>query len=240
MAMIGAAAVAAIVILSAAKNLFRAHARSFAALRMTAPVCLLGGFLLFHVLAVIMAHCVYRMGESVQSFRFYAAVYWIGLWLAALYGRQLGARLPRTAGVVLLAAVSLFAVSQVVGLSFATREDGPHRDEVARLGSRIPKDKLVLADRVEELRVFGDVNARRVPDIKYGQAPLTWGEIGEAGKDGRLWGIVVWNADLMAEGRFGEALRELVFDPGKFPQLRKLKTESRMSVWEFVQWEGTK
>ncbi len=238
MAMIAAAAVAtAIVILSAAKNLFRAHARSFAALRMTAPVYLLGGFLLFHVLAVIMAHSVYRMGEAVQSFRFYVAVYWIGLWLVALYVRRLSARLPlkpRRTAAMLVAAAAVLAASQAVGVLLAAKRDAPGRDEVARLGKRIPKDKLVLADRVEELRVFGEVNARCVPDVKYGQAPLTWSEIGQAGRDGRLWGIVLWNDGLCRQGRFGDALRELVLSPGMFPQLRKLETGSRMSVWEFV------
>jgi hypothetical protein len=47
-------------------------------------VCLLGGALLFHVLIVVMAHSLYRMGESIHSFRFYVPVYWIGLWLLAL------------------------------------------------------------------------------------------------------------------------------------------------------------
>ena len=245
-----AAAVAAIVILSAARNLLRAHARSFAALRMTAPVCLLGGFLLFHVLAVIMAHVLYRMGEAVQSFRFYVAVYWIGLWLAALYGQRLAARRlnPRRAAAVLVAAAAVFAASQAVGpllpglwsrgraaSVFAARNDEPNRDEMARLGRRIPQDKLVLTHRVEELRVFGGANARCLPDIKYGQAPLTWCEIGQAGNDGRLWGIAVWNEDLCREGRFGDALRQLVLHPDKFPPWRKLETGGRMSVWQFVQ-----
>jgi hypothetical protein len=213
-------------------------------------VCLLGAFLLFHVLAVIMAHCFYRLGEPVQSFRFYTPVYWIGLWLAAQCGQRFGGRAARP---LLVAAAAVFAAAQLAGPLLpevwgrvrgtpvaAASRDAPGREEVARLGEEIPKDKLVLADCVEELRVFGDINARRAPDGKYGQAPVTWTEIDEAGRDGRLWGIAVWDEAPFAEGRFGDALRELVVNPGKLPRLRKLETGGRMLVWEFVQRESTK
>ena len=214
-------------------------------------VCLLGGFLLFHVLAVIMAHCIYRMGEAVQSFRFYVAVYWIGLWLAALYGRtawrpaaaeaaegrggacRRGGRVRRVAGRRTAAAGAL-----VLG---ASERPSSRQEETSPTGMRwhgwekeSPRTSWCWPIAWKSCGCSGTSNARCVPDIKYGQAPLTWSEIGQAGKDGRLWGIVVWNDDLCREGRFGDALRELVFSPGKFPQLRKLETGSRMSVWEFV------
>ncbi|MCE5266943.1 MAG: hypothetical protein LLG00_03565 [Planctomycetaceae bacterium] len=211
--------------------------------------CLLGGFLFFHVGAVIMAHCVYQMGESVRSFRFYAPVYWIGLWLAALGARRLCGWLPVAvwrAGAVLAAGAVVFAVIDAARpvlpeawasdavLRLAEKRGGPDREAVARLARAIPKDKLVLADRVEELRVFGDVNARRLPDVKYGQAPLTRAELDSAGKDGRLWGIAVWEKDRFAQGRYGSALRDLVLTPGRVPEFQNVEAGGEMSVWKFV------
>jgi hypothetical protein len=211
-------------------------------------VCLLGAFLLFHVLVVVAAHCVYRLAESAQSARFYVPGYWIGLWLLVLCGRRLGARLPlkpRTAHAILAATLAVFAVSQAVGpllVTFleqrapvcAARTEEPSRHDVALLAKNIPKDRLVLSDSVQELQVFGNVNARHVPDIEFGEAPVTWREIDEAGKDGRLWGLVVWNEEQFAQGRYGDALREVVLNPDKFQQLRKLESAKGVLVWQFV------
>ncbi|MEN6450409.1 MAG: hypothetical protein ABFC96_07960 [Thermoguttaceae bacterium] len=204
-------------------------------------VALLGAFLLFHTFAIIMAHCVYRMGEAVQSPRFYVPVYWIALWFLAsgLGGlrrdscspRRAGERRRcRTAAAMIALAMAVFAASA----GFRGRQDQPDRDELTRLGQRIPKDKLVLADRVEELRVFADANARQTPDVAFGQAPLTWSQMDQAAQDGRLWGIALWDRDLSAEGRFGDALRDLVLNPGRFPQWRKTEIGGRMTAWEYA------
>ncbi|MEN6459515.1 MAG: glycosyltransferase family 39 protein [Thermoguttaceae bacterium] len=198
-------------------------------------VCLLGGFLLFHVLTIIMAHCVYRLGEAASSFRFYMPVYWIGLWIAALWLRRLAGR-SKSVGVAIVAAGVVWVVSMVVGalVPSAGRRPELDRRDAARLGRQIPSDKLVLGDDVESLRVFGKINARRLPDRAYGQVPLAWADIRAAGRDGRLWGIAVRDEKACGEGRFGEALRRLGSTTDGLPHFRKINAESQMSVWQFV------
>jgi hypothetical protein len=214
-------------------------------------ICLLGSALLFHVLVIVLAQGLYRMGESISSFRFYAPVYWIVLWLLALGVIRLRAQLSLSLPTVWTSAVAATVVFLAMAAPPTLRHFGrqivpptvkpptvnlkkPDRDEATRLGKEIPKDMLVLTDCVEELRVFGGINARHVPDRKYGQVPVTWGDIKRSGGGGHLWGIIVWDEAIFRGGGYGNALQELVVDPDKYPCLRRIETRGRMHIWKFV------
>jgi len=113
----------------------------------------------------------------------------------------------------------------------------PSREDVAMLKKHVPDDQIVLSNAFPQLRIFGKMNVRSIPRTYHpvpGVPPLTWRDIEKAGKDGRLWGIALCDVAIVADGYYGNTLREIVVHPERFPPLRKLDAPANLLVLRFV------
>ena len=208
-------------------------------------------FLGFYTLTIVVGRSVYRWGEDINS-RHFAPIYWIVLlfvgfsceWFAAhVWGGRLRARTVLLVGIGLVAVLQIR--SSVLRLMGSADETGKEvRSLALTLGREIPESQFVLTDAIAPLRVFGNVNARRPPRPRRDQTPLTWADIAQAGDDGRLWGFVIARSDQYEEGVYGDVLKDISANPGKFPQLREREHGIDVRVFEYVRkdsgWEETR
>ena len=200
-------------------------------------------FLGFYTLAIVVARSVYRWGEGINS-RHFVPVYWIlllflGIGVDWVVGRAWAGK--RRTQVVLVMALGLLAALQIKASVMDLAGSADERDKTIRsiavaLGREIPEGKLVLSDAIAPLRVFGNLNARYPPRPSYDETPLTWSDIRQAGNDGRLWGIVLVHDNEYAQGKFGDALRDISANPHGFPELRE--REARAGVRRFAVCQG--
>jgi hypothetical protein len=97
------------------------------------------------------------------------------------------------------------------------------RAEARELGAEIPADQIVVTDDIARLRIFGNINARRLPGPGSTERLLTEVDIREAQARGVLWGIVVTKPEDLAALAYGPAIAAII---SKAPQqgfrLRKL------------------
>lgn len=198
-------------------------------------------FLGFYTFTIVMARSVYRWGENINS-RHFIPIYWIMLlylgvgveWISRYFLAKI--RIVRR---VLIAAIGLLAAIQmkesVMSLTSPSSEKFREiRWTSVALGREIPVDKIVLTDAIAPLRVFGNVNARRLPGRRYGETLLTLGDIQRAGKDGHLRGLVIVHEDEYARGDYGDALRDISTNAHSFPELRERQFGTGTRILQYI------
>ena len=209
---------------------------------------ILGTFFVLQVLIVIAASSKYRI-DPISS-RFLSPGYWGLLWLLALWGTHLINRLSWERHIVRgIAGGALILFCFLQGRSnldvWAANQNNlrerflVNREAAIRIGSTISSSQTFLADpgAAVFLRIFGNANARRMTDKDPAMRnSITWRDIDNAFQNGLLRGIVIMrkNQNKIAEGKYGDALRDIFLHPDRYPQIAPPRTEGGMIVFEFL------
>lgn len=191
---------------------------------------LLVTYIAFVLATVVAARTVYRWGETISS-RHYVPIYWAMWLLLSLFGlaicskffsKKSHAELAVAIMIVLSVCLQVRMYANTVQGWKANRSRSCRSECAQLLGHVIPRNRIVLTDNSVALRVRGNVNARRLNRPSIQDDPLTVTGIRRAGREGFLWGIVIWEPDKCDGGYYGEAVREILSHPERFPEFQRV------------------
>jgi uncharacterized membrane protein YphA (DoxX/SURF4 family) len=103
-----------------------------------------------------------------------------------------------------------------------------------RLGMR--KDQIVLATRADLLRIYPDVNARKIaPASECWRRPChSRADLQLSGRRGQLWGVVLQDTAGVRKGTYGTFLRDLLEREGDFPEFRRIISTPTAVAFRYV------
>lgn len=190
----------------------------------------------------------YWWGEPINS-RHLVQIYWILVVLSAYAAVRIARRLlaeekiaRQIILVLLLLGIGLQARFHYVQLRDAS-DDTFHqplnRSATERLAAIVPKDRIVLACRAYQLRIFSDLAARQLPRVYRGEKPLSLEEIQQAGRAKTLWGIVIDDPRGVELGKYGQSIQKIMHAQrwGAGPWQR-VSSNSQLIVLQYAQPEN--
>lgn len=191
----------------------------------------------FTIAVPVLARTVYRWGEMINS-RHFVPMYWAMWLLFGVCALNALKRFSRTshAYVTVAVIVTLAMCMQLrdhihLVQSWRTEQSRWERCESARLlGQVVPSDTIVLTDEHKEMRIYGDIHARRFDRPSRGKDRLTVDSIEEAAAAGRLWGIVIWDRDLCRNGFYGKAVQEILLNRDQFPEFHEVSEDGAVPL----------
>ena len=204
-------------------------------------------YIVFVVATTVVARTTYKWGEDINS-RHYFQIYW-AIWLLLsvsclnVTGRFMYNKYYfQLAIIIIMISCSCLQIYRYYGYierwtneqETGERVENERMENAQILGNLIPRDKVVLSDSIKELRVAGDVNARQLPEQRDQNDPLTFSEIRNAGVEGFLWGIVIWDLDKCRSGRCGEAVQDILLHPERFTEFRQKQGWRQPLVLQFM------
>jgi hypothetical protein len=208
----------------------------------------LGAYTLFYVAIVIAARTRYRWGQEIDS-RHLVQVYWI-IWISVAAGltavlvhyRFAPNVVRNSVYAVLLAAMALQMGQDAkrIAAGPAPRWDrvqsGVGPDAASFLKQEVGNRQIVLSTRAELLRLYSDVNARKLPNQSQSAflAPVSLDDIHRIGRAGLLWGIVIEDIEGAKRGEYDTVARQLVEDPQRYPELRKVDVAGPALIFKYV------
>ena len=190
---------------------------------------------------VIIARSRYRWGEEIDP-RHMFQVYW-ALWLCLAIG---GLALIRQRAQTLVAGAAVaVALLQTYDTARYSSRPADRIDTMERrvgpaactyLNAHVGPDAIVLSTRAEILRIFCDVNARKIPPVAqyYKLDPITREDLRREGENGFLWGIVIEDVELAKRGGLGPEFQDMAEHPDDQPGLRWVERDSPAIILEYV------
>jgi hypothetical protein len=204
-------------------------------------------YALFYSAVVIAARTRYRWGEEIDP-RHMVQIYW-ALWIClAMWGIGLLATLNVSGMLVRVCPAAVFCfvaalqafnqwhfIAQSV-VRLDTVEGGVGASACSYLKGAVTPQQIVLSTDAHILRIYCDVNARKIPPIAqyYVLDPLTRADIRRLGDSGFLWGLVVENTESALEGKYDALVKEIIKHPERFPELRRVPLDSPAVVLKYV------
>lgn len=194
-------------------------------------------YITFILATTIVARTTYKWGESINS-RHYVLIYWAIWFLISSFCLGVINRFKTKKHYMTLIIFIIVCSSMQVRRDFVDLKEWKDRfvtsqqiiDSAQKLGGLIPHDKIVLSDKIEELRIVGNVHARLLPkDI-----PTPFSEIRKAGAEGFLWGIIILDPARFLR-RKSETTRELLLHPEQFQQFHMLQGFRQLVVLKYVE-----
>ncbi|MDR3793303.1 MAG: hypothetical protein P4L03_07975 [Terracidiphilus sp.] len=186
----------------------------------------------FYTSVIIVARTRYQM-DYINS-RFSVPVYWIvlleGSVLAIAFFQRFKGKVGRLAPAFLLAVIPCVQMYYSLAVYKADRmssDNGLVKDVLATsqtLRVRMNAGQIVESDIAPSLRIFGDINARVLPNIDALSPTVDFisvAQMEKAGAEGRLWGAVIRDRDRLEKGDYGPGIRDLALaQTARYPHWR--------------------
>jgi hypothetical protein len=209
---------------------------------------LLIGYIFIYLGIVIAARTKYRWGELIDP-RHLVQIYWV-IWLSfALFVKVSVRWLDVPRGAITYVLVAIFACT--AGLQ-ANRQIGRlvkpvekqwdsvdsiiGREATNFLAANVKNDQIVLATRADLLRIFADINARKLPPVSQYDflQPLTLQELRRLGDSGFLWGLVIDDAQGAKQGAYDTLVKDILEAPEKYPELQLIQINGPTIILQYV------
>lgn len=199
---------------------------------------LFSGYIAFILATTIVARTTYKWPGEVINSRHYVQIYW-AIWLListlclGLISKLDSKKYYFTLVFLIIACSSLQVRNYFDELKSWKDGFGIQQQRIQDaqiLKGLIPHDKIVLSDRIQELRVVGDVHARRLKEI-----PLQISEMRKAGAEGFLWGIIIWDPRKCLRGGEGETARDLLLHLEQFPEFHLMQGWRQPLVLQYME-----
>jgi hypothetical protein len=193
----------------------------------------------------VLARTVYRWGEVMNS-RHFVPMYWAMWLLVGVCALNAATKMFRKShAYVIVTVVIMLAmclqlrdhVNRVQSWRVDQNKWEKYETAASLLGQVIPSDKTVLTDQHKELRIFGNIDARRFNRPSRQEDALSVAEIEDAAAGGRLWGIVIWDRDECRNGYYGKAVKEILLNRDQFPEFHKVSEDGAVPL--VLKYTGT-
>jgi len=205
-------------------------------------------YALLYTAMIVAARTQYRWGQLIDT-RHLVQVYWI-IWIIAAAGlttlisRYVADRkaAANVAAVIMLVMLSLQVKadwkrwSSPAAYRWDSIEASVGRDATQFLREHVDANQIVLSTRAELLRLYGDINARKLPATSQYAflPPVTLADIDRIGSNGLLWGVVIEDVEGGRRGEYDALAKDLVTRPDAFPQLKRVAHESPAMIFKYV------
>lgn len=207
---------------------------------------LFGLLAFFHILTLVVARTVYRWGVLVDEAHL-TPICWVVPFLLVAGGISLCSRLGCRQGTLVILLVLVLGANGALQIRRQLRlrsgymthdREWVTASDLAELRREVASDQFVLCDHAAVLVIHADLDARYFAKLEEGRVVdgklLTVDHVTKVGEEGWLWGICATDTQAFHEGQYGPFLKDLVDEPGRFPEFHAKRSSNNALILRYV------